>query len=176
MYARSTALAAVTAVALIVPANRAPRFTLGASGAVTISTAGTEVHYGRLPDLDGQGARITVSLGATNPGGSLVLTMNAEDLPMPGKYAVTDDWKPTGPAFHAALVAGSAAHPLGWFEGVAGTVTVTDTADGELSGEFEIQGRGWLSDNPDDENRWVTVRGSFHTGPAGGSSGALTLQ
>lgn len=174
MYACPTALAAVTAVALTVSADRAPGFTLGASGAVTLSTSGAEVYYGRLPDKDGQGARISVSLGATNPDGSLILTLNAEDPPRPGTYAVTDDWRAAGPAFHAALVAGSVNLPLGWFEGVAGTVTVTDTADGVLSGKFEVRGRGWLRNNPGDENRWVTVRGRFHAMPAGGSGGNLT--
>ena len=30
-----------------------------------------------------------------------------------------------------------------------------------MSGEFEIRARGFLGAHPDDEDQWVTVRGTF---------------
>jgi hypothetical protein len=40
-------------------------------------------------------------------------------------------------------------------------VTITEVQSGRISGAFEIRARGWLVDAMEDENRWVTVRGTF---------------
>ena len=52
MYARSaTTLGVLSAMALAVPAQRAPNFTLDAAGAVNLSAAGREARYGAIaPD------------------------------------------------------------------------------------------------------------------------------
>jgi hypothetical protein len=51
-------------------------------------------------------------------------------------------------------------------------VTITRAADGQLSGSVEIRARGFLMADTPDEERWVTVTGSFE---AEGDSTAMTI-
>ena len=171
MYARSSTLAMLAAVALAFPAHQAGHFTLGATGAITVNASGTDAHYGRLPATD-QGSRIALSLGPTSPAGSVQLLIDGADLTV-GRYPVSDDWTTNDRVFHGSFSAGSPERPLGWFEATSGWVTITSVSDGEVSGEYEIRARGWMSSNPDDENRWVTVRGTFRAGAEAANSMAL---
>ena len=165
MYARSSTLAILAAMALVLPAIPAPRFTLGTTGAITLNVAGYEARYGVVPSSVNGRPLLTVSLGATNARGSLMLSVPGDRVPATGRYPIRSSWNDEGieqHAFHAGLVAGSPEHPLGWFHGESGWVTITDAAEGLMSGQFEIRARGFMSAHPDDENRWVTVRGTFH--------------
>ena len=172
MNARSSTLAMLAAVTLAFPAHRAGSFTLGATGAITVNASGTDARYGRLPAVD-QGSRIAVSLGPTSPAGSVQLIIDGTDLTV-GRYPVSDDWTTSDRVFHGSFAAGSPERPLGWFEATSGWVTITGISAGEVSGEYEIRARGWLSSNPDDENRWVTVRGTFRAGAESAGSIVLT--
>jgi hypothetical protein len=154
MYAQLT-ITTLATLAFAIPGNPASRFSLDASGAITVTAAGADARYGLIPVMVNGHPSITISLGANNPAGSLLLTFAADRLPAPGRYPIQNS------AVQAAFSAGSAEHPVGWFHGESGWVTVTKSATGHLSGEFEIQARGFMSANLDDENRWVTVRGSF---------------
>ena len=51
-------------------------------------------------------------------------------------------------------------------------MTITRWENGRLSGRFEIQARGFLSTDLADEDRWVTVTGSF---VAEGDTSATTI-
>jgi hypothetical protein len=63
--------------------------------------------------------------------------------------------------FHACFIAGTPERPLGFFHGESGSVMITRVEQGMVSGEFELQARGSLAADVNDEDRWVTVRGSF---------------
>jgi hypothetical protein len=97
-------------------------------------------------------------------------------LPRAGSYPVRswEDTSVAGPQFRALFVAGSAERPSGAFHGESGWVTITETGDGRISGEFEIRARGFVVADLADENRWVTVRGSFEAG--GDSADALAQE
>jgi hypothetical protein len=155
MYARSSITAILAALAITLALNPAPRFSLGTTGAITMKVAGDEARYGLIPaDVIGH-PRITISLGATRGEGALTLSVLGERVPGKGRYPIGES------DFRAFFVAGSPEHPLGWFYGESGWVTITASDAGKVSGEFEIRARGFTSANPDDENRWVTVRGTF---------------
>jgi hypothetical protein len=172
MYARSTALGILSAIALNLPAHLAPRFTLETTGALRLGAVGHEARYGVIAD-DGSSV-LTLSLGAAGPGSALQLRMAGASLPVAGRYPIRSSWgnPATGTAFHAFFAAGSTEHPLGWFHGESGTVTITRAADGQLSGSFEIRARGFLMADTTDEERWITVTGSFE---AEGDSTAMTI-
>jgi hypothetical protein len=172
MYARSTALGIVSAVALALPARQAPHFTLETTGAVRLGAAGHEARYGVIAD-NGSSVLI-VSLGATGTGSALQLRMPGASLPAEGRYPVRSTWgdRETGAAIHAFFAAGSPEHPLGWFHGESGTVTITRAENGRVSGRFEIRARGFLTADSSDEERWVTVTGGFD---AEGDSTAMTI-
>jgi hypothetical protein len=175
MYARSTTLGILSAMALAFPAQRAPHYSLVSSGAVSLSAAGQQARYGIVDPDPSIPSLLTISIGASGPGSSLQLTVPGGRVPVPGRYPIRSGWSDpaTGTdAFHAGFAAGSPEHPLGWFQGESGTVTITRAADGLLSGRFEIRARGYLSTDPGDENRWVTVTGSFD---AAGDTTATTI-
>jgi hypothetical protein len=161
MYVRSIAAGCVAAIALNLSAFLAPRFHLDTTGAVQLDAVGHEARYGIITN-DGASV-LTVSLGATGPGSALQLRLPSAGLPHPGRYPIRPSWDDgaTAPAFQAFFAAGSPEQPLGWFHGESGTVTITRAAGGRLSGRFEIRAQGFLSADPADEDRWVTVTGSF---------------
>ena len=172
MYARSTALGILSAIAMNLPAHLAPRYTLDTTGAVRLGAVGHDSRYGVISD-DGSSV-LTVSLGATGPGSALQLRLAGASLPAAGRYPIRSTWddRATGTAFRAFFAAGSPEHPLGWFHGESGTVTITRAADGLLSGSFEIRARGFLSADTNEVERWVTVTGSFE---AEGDSTSTTI-
>jgi hypothetical protein len=174
MYARSLTLGilAASAVALTVPST--PDFTLDTTGAVGLSASGHEAQYGMVPAIGGGQPVLSVSLGATAAPGALQLYLPGDRLPghrlpghrlpAPGRYPVLASWDETASdtsAFHASFTAGTVEHPLGWFHGESGSVTITESGNGRMSGAFEIRARGFLAADLANEDRWVTVRGSF---------------
>jgi len=161
MYVRSIAAGCVAAIALNLPAFLVPRFTLDATGAVRLDAVGHDARYGVITD-DGTSI-LTVSLGATGGISALQLRMPGVGLPAEGRYPIHSTWndRVTGNAFQAFFAAGSPEHPLGWFHGESGTVTITQAANGRLSGSFEILARGYLAADKIEEESWVTVKGSF---------------
>ena len=165
MYAHFK-LAALVTMAFAIPVNPASRFTVDTSGAISVNANGADARYGVIPaEVNGR-TMLTISLGATNSRGSVLLSIVGDRLPVKGRYPIQNS------AFHAVFVAGSPEHPLGWFHGESGWVTITNAVAGHLSGEFEIQSRGFLRSNLNDDNQWVTVRGTFQ---ARGDSTSTTI-
>ncbi|MGN6392341.1 MAG: hypothetical protein ACTHM9_08875 [Gemmatimonadales bacterium] len=163
MYARSTTLGILTAVALGLNASAEPAFTLESTGAVRLHAEGAEARYEVVPlAVHGQPI-IAVSLGGQTGTGAIYLALPGNQLPAPGRYPIRSSWDAIGTdaAFHASFMAGTAGRPLGWFQGESGSVTITEAADGRITGSFELQARGFLGADPDDENQRVTVHGSF---------------
>jgi hypothetical protein len=152
MYAQLS-IATLTAIALAFPVNHGPRFTLGATGAITMNVAGDEARYGVVPAEVAGHPRVTISLGATRAAGALLLSVRGDRVPETGRY-------PIG-TFEVYFAAGSPERPLGWFHGESGWVTIAEAEAERVSGEFEIRARGFTTDDPDNENQWVTLRGKF---------------
>ncbi|HUR95005.1 MAG TPA: hypothetical protein VMY76_10505 [Gemmatimonadales bacterium] len=175
MYAQSTTLGILAAIAIALPATSAPSFTLHSTGAVQLRATGHEARYGIVaPAVSGHPV-LTVALGAETGAGALHLTLPGDRLPAPGVYPIRSTWNETAgdtAAFHASFMAGTVEHPVGWFQGESGWVKVTGTKDGRISGTYEIATRGFLSADLADEDQRVTVRGSFE---ADGDSTATTI-
>jgi hypothetical protein len=165
MYAQLT-ITTLATLAFAIPGNPASRFVLDTTGAITVNAAGADARYGLIPPHVNGHPSITISLGANNPYGSLILSFAGDRLPAPGRYRLQNS------SVQAAFAAGSAEHPAGWFHGESGSVRVTKSVPGHISGEFEIQARGFVTAKLDDENQWVTVRGSFD---ADGDSTVTTI-
>jgi hypothetical protein len=117
-----------------------------------------------MSPVDVEGAPLlTISLGATSAAGSLSLSISGDRLPAKGRYPVRpwEDRTASRPQFEALFVAGSPDHPLGAFRGEFGWVTITEVEPGRISGVFEVEGRGFVASDVNDEDRWVSVRGRF---------------
>ena len=164
MRAHSYTFAILAAASLAFRPVPTSYFSLGSTGAVRLTADGQEARYGLVPSQAAGQPMIVVSLGAATAQGALSLYLPGDHVPSTGRYPIHYSWNDAEmgePSFRASFAAGSPEHPLGWFEGERGWVTITDAGAGRLSGEFEILARGFVSSNPDDENRWVTVRGTF---------------
>lgn len=163
MPARPATLGVLAVMVLSLPPGRAPFFTLGAKGALNLAVASDEARYGTTPVAVEGSRMLTISLGATRAAGALTLSTAGDQLPRRGWYAVRP-WEQRGrgePQFEALFVAGSPDHPLGAFRGESGWVTITSAEPGRISGVFELEARGFVAADLDEEDQWVTVRGSF---------------
>jgi hypothetical protein len=164
MFARASILGMLAATSLSLPSDESPSFHLAASGAVTLAITSNEARYGLVPEQVNGQRIIAVSLGATRGEASLTLFTQGDELPKPGRYPVRSTWPDQGESgriFHACFIAGTPERPVGGFHGETGWVTITNVEGKQISGEFELRARGMLAADADDENQWVTVRGSF---------------
>jgi hypothetical protein len=166
VFARSSTLGLMVTLALSLPSDRTPGYSIQSSGAVRVIAAGKEASYGLTRQRANEKPTLTISLGATGAEGSLGLYTDGEELPRSGRYPIHFSWQGDSASagarwFHACFVAGTPEHPLGVFHGQSGWVTISDTDRGLISGEFEIRAQGFLASNTKDENQWVTVYGRF---------------
>jgi hypothetical protein len=155
--------ASIGATAIATPSSRFPFFALDASDAVNLVVSSDEARYGMVPEVVDGSPLVVISLGATSGEGSLTLMISGDRLPPSGRYAVRsgEALGVGGLHFRAFFVAGSPEHPVGAFHGESGWVTITRSEAGRIAGEFEVQARGFLATDLDDENRWVRVLGHF---------------
>jgi len=166
MYARSSVLAVLAAIAVSAPVNPTPHFAFGTTGALTLNVSGHDAVYGVIlsPGQINRRVMLNLSLGATDGQGSVMLYLPGNLIPGIGLYPIRSSWGERGTeqhSFQACFLAGSAKHPLGWFHGESGWVRITQAKVGRVSGQFELRARGFLHNDPDDENQWVIIRGSF---------------
>jgi hypothetical protein len=164
MYFRTATIATVAAAAVALAWQSAPTFTLQSTGAVTLRATGQEARFGVVPHAVRGRPILIVSLGATASAGALQLTVAGDRPPAPGRYPIRSSWDELGTdstSFHASFMPGSAERPLGWYHGESGWVTITEARADRMSGTFDVRARGYTATDPLDEERWVTVRGSF---------------
>ena len=175
MFIRTATIGAMVAAAVALDGRSAPTFTLQSTGAVKLHATGPEARYGVVPQAIRGRPILIVSLGATASAGALQLTVAGDRPPAPGRYPVRSSWDELGTdstAFHASFMPGSVDRPLGWYHGESGWVTITEVGSDRMSGTFEVRARGFTAADPLDEERWVTVRGSFD---AAGDSSASSI-
>jgi hypothetical protein len=172
MYAHVTALGILAALAFALPLQPAPAFTLDSSGAVSVRGTGQEARFGVVPQAIRGRSILTLTLGNGASAAVLHLARLGDRPPAPGRYPISGSWEAgsDSAAFHAAFMPGTAEQPRGWFHGESGWVTIADAGAGRMSGSFEIRARGFEAADVADEDRWVTVRGSFDA--AGDSTAA----
>jgi hypothetical protein len=164
MYIRTATLGTLVAAAVALAWRSAPSYTLQSAGAVTLHDTGQEAQFGVVRQAIRGRPILIVSLGASASHGALQLTVGGDRPPVPGRYPVRSSWDElvTDPtSFHASFMPGSVERPLGWYHGESGWVTITNAGPGWMSGTFEVQARGFTAADPLNEERWVTVRGSF---------------
>jgi hypothetical protein len=162
MLARVYTLAVLTGVTLTFPIPRGAHFSLGSTGAIRLKAVGREARYGIIGKEVNGFPMLSLSLGATNPDGSLLLTLSGDREPRAGQYPVLGtDRLDDGQGFHASFVAGSVERPRGYFRAESGWVRISEVDEGRMAGEFEIRARGFTREQPENDNQWVTVRGRF---------------
>lgn len=164
MIARSSTVGLLATLALSLPADTAPHFTIESTGAVRLAATGQEARVGLTREpLNGRPV-LEISLGATTGEAALVLYTYADEELRPGRYPVGSEL-PADPAagrrFHPCFIAGTVERPLGFFHGEIGWVTITAVEGGRVRGEYEMRARGFLASDMEDEDRWVTIRGTF---------------
>lgn len=165
MLLRSSTIGLLAVIALSLPVfPHSGHFMLESIGAVRLATAGNEARYGLIPESVNQRPVLAISLGPTQAAGSLSLYTYGDNGLRTGRYRVVSSLsreRISEREFHVYFVAGPAERPKGAFNGESGWVTITHADVGQISGEFEIQARGYLAGGSPEEWHWVTVRGCF---------------
>jgi len=165
MFSRNPFLGLCTVALVTVPATPLSQssYALATTGSIEITAEGNEARYGLVtPGVDGR-PFFSLTLGAAQHQSVLVLSRAGTDLPQPGRYPVRgwEDRGVNGETYQALFVAGTVANPLGVFHSRSGSVTISRAGPRAINGEFEVHARGFLAGSPEDDDQWVTVRGSF---------------
>jgi hypothetical protein len=164
MFARSLTVGLLATLALPLPADPAPYFTLESTGALSLSVNSAEAQFGLMRDPDKGRPILALSLGAERGGAALLLFTYADEPLGPGRYPVASSLPEqpfAGRRFHPCFVAGTVERPRGFFHGESGWVTITAVEAGRITGEYEMRARGFLASDTTNENQWVTIRGTF---------------
>lgn len=164
MRSRSSLLGLMATLAVSLPSHPAPSYTIEAVGALRLASSGQEARYGLMRDPSNGRAILEISLGATHGEAALLLFSYADSELRPGRYPVAmslPEGSSAGRWFHPCFSAGTVERPVGFFHGETGWVAITSVGDGQITGEYEMRARGYLASDMDDENQWVTLRGTF---------------
>jgi hypothetical protein len=147
---------------------RGSYFEAAVEGAVSARPSG-EVAFGIVGDTASGVAAFTITLGAEGSAGAILFTSLQGKMPTPGRYEVTDSETAGAPGFRASYIPGSAERPSGLFRAEHGTLEITASRAGHISGQFSFTGVGFLTSDPSDESSKVSVSGAFsstHPSPA----------
>jgi len=164
MRSRSSLLGLIAILAVSQPSHPASSYTLEAEGALRLASSSQEAGYGLMRDPSNGRAVLQISLGATHGEAALSLFTYADSALRPGRYPVAmslPEDPSAGRWFHPCFSAGTVERPVGFFHGETGWVAITSVGGGRIAGTYEMRARGFLSSNMDDENQWVTLRGTF---------------
>ncbi len=139
-----------------------PSFTALVGGSVQTVLSGNAV-FGPVGSTTSVPGSFSLTLGAYSDIGAVVFSRIAKGQPKPGTYRVTaftggpekDD------EFHALVSLGSATNPLGAFRGISGTVTITQSSPDRIVGRYDLHAVGFMAADTDEDEREITVRGSF---------------
>jgi len=164
MLARSLTVGLLATLALPLPADPAPYFTLESTGALSLAVNSAEARFGLMRDPSKGRPILALSLGAERSGAALLLFTYADEPLRPGRYPVASSLPEqafAGRRFHPCFVAGTVARPRGFFHGETGWVTITAVEAVRISGTYEMRARGFLASDTTDMEQWVTIRGTF---------------
>ena len=107
----------------------------------------------------GSPSRFTIRLGASGDQSAILITGAAGAHLLLGSYAVAESDEPM--TVRVLVVTGAAEKPSGVFRGRHGTVTITSTDHGALTGHFDLLAAGFLAAEPAVDDLPITVRGTF---------------
>jgi hypothetical protein len=148
---------------------RGSYFEAAVEGAVSARPSG-EVAFGIVGDSASGVAAFTITLGDESESGAIIFTSLEGKMPVPGRYEVTDGAGTGTSGFRASYVAGSAERPSGLFRAVRGTLEISASSAGHISGQFSFTGTGFMVSESSDEGAEVTVSGAFmSTRPSSGA-------
>jgi hypothetical protein len=139
---------------------RGSYFEAAVEGAVSAKPSG-EVAFGVVGDTASGVGAFTITLGAESSAGAILFTRLEDGMPAPGRYEVTDGAVAGASGFRASYIAGSPERPSGFFRAERGTLEITASGAGHISGQFSFTGVGFVSSDPSDESSEVTVSGAF---------------
>jgi hypothetical protein len=138
------------------------RFEARTSGAESLSLRGS-AEFGAVADGVGSG-RFVLTLGPESPTGTVVFTWPDGKRPETGVYELSDV---DSASVRALVVTGSPTAPRGAFRARLGTVTLTRSSKDGIQGQFVLEATGYVANDPDNEDRWLQVQGSFNARSGG---------
>ncbi len=120
-----------------------------------------EAEFGLVPAGPGAAPTMSVSLGARSGSGAVVFTRAGSPDLLPGVYQVSEQG-----SVRALVVTGTPTKPTGVFRAQQGVLTITQTSDKSITGEFQLEATGFRASEPMEEDRRVSISGKFTALPA----------
>jgi hypothetical protein len=144
-----------------------PSFTAEVSGSIRTVLTGYAV-FGPVRGAASDMASFSMTLGAYSDNGAVVFSRVGTERPKTGTYQIRAFMTGGEDAdeFHALVSLGSPTNPLGAFRAVSGTVTITKSGSDQIVGRYELKAVGFMAADMDNEEREITVRGSFAATPS----------
>ena len=134
-------------------------FAATVTGAVEARPRGEAV-FGAV-DQDRGAATFSITLASPAQDGAVVFTARGGERPRPGRsYRISGNGAPG--TFSALYVAGSAEHPAGVFRATNGSLEILGADAGMIEARFRMHARGFLANEPENEQRTVALTGWFN--------------
>lgn len=134
-----------------------------------VTSVSGEAEFGTLGAADGLPATFVISLGVSSRDGAILFTSKTGIPLKVGRYRVSERAHDVDEIL-ALVMTGAADRPTGVYWGRSGWLVVTATSEGNVAGYFEVDGMGFLAQEPSREDRSVSVSGSFSASLASASS------
>jgi hypothetical protein len=129
---------------------------------VVISVSG-EAEFGVVGAADNSPAAFVISLGVSSRQGAILFTRKTGTPLQVGRYRVSEQASDADEIL-ALVMTGAPDRPTGVYWGRSGWLVVTAASDATITGYFEVDGVGFLAEEPSREDRSVSVSGSFSAG------------
>ena len=128
-----------------------------------VTTISGEAVFGAVRTADSSPAAFVISLGASSRDGAILFTRKSGTPLDVGRYRVSEGGDNADEILALAMT-GAADRPTGVYWGRSGWLVVTAASSGNVTGHFEVDGVGFLANEPSREDRSVSVTGSFSAG------------
>jgi hypothetical protein len=152
------------------PSEPVAGFEMIVEGAVsTAATGGAEFGVAGSDEA----SVFTITLGGQDGNAAVVFTRIGGERPAAGVYPVEESAVGEN-GFIAVVVTGTPSHPTGVFHVRRGMLTISSGSGEGLAGRFELSATGFLTDDPEVEDRVIRTRGAFAARP-GRRAETLTL-
>jgi hypothetical protein len=129
------------------------------------SGASGEAEFGAVLSPDQPAPTFVISLGSRGDHHALLFTRSGGGPLTVGSYRISDEANGENEIL-ALLLTGSSTRPTGAFRGSSGWLVVTSISGRLITGRFQLDATGFLTNEPRREDRQVTVTGSFSATPA----------
>jgi hypothetical protein len=149
-------------------ATRAPSSFRAEVRTELVTSVSGEAEFGAVGTADSSPAAFVISLGVSSRHAAILFTRKTGTPLKVGRYRVSEGANHADEIL-ALVMTGSPTRPTGVYWGRSGWLVISAASAGNVTGHFEVDGVGFLAEEPSREDRSVSVTGSFSAALASAS-------